>query len=1409
MSTASREHNSLADILDGGDDDMATPRSEMPLVVRSGTRAADGPVATDYFPPGILPERAGSSASGPTVTAAPIHISPAAHGVAASSNVHVPGHILSPDAVLSSIERPPPYSRPSDTSIDSTTTSVTVLPMYAPRPIFPNQSYAALHHQQHPLPHLPPLLRQRSSHPGQIFTFASALASSHQAGARTAGNSPAVTPGVGLFSPSSQPVPHRDDPDSPGTYASPFLHFTHRQPPKETHVADVDVDPISGRKLINHYEIIDELGRGTHGKVKLGRDLQTENTHVAIKIVERYSKRRKLGKLGKAEDKVKKEVAILKKARHPNVVALLEVIDDPSRKKVYIVLEWVARGEIHWRTKTRKEIAMVEARRYERERGGKMNRATEAEDAAVLSLAKERLAKSRRHEIRKYRQDRRDARDLPEHMWSAELIGDNESDQTDDDYLSRVSTTTTDSIVEHRVAQESRLPSRGPSPFHALGERDQGKAGTSPALDTSDTGHFLPLTAEPEQQSDTLYEKEHTMFQRTGLEGTMYGAYDPSSANPSRYSSLDNSIQSLTGEHAFTPEALAQLASEVLDSDLNPELEYVPVMSLQQARVAFRDTLLGLQYLHYQGIVHRDIKPPNLLSTIDHRVKISDFGVSYLGRPLNEGEAGEEVSEHEAQDFDEAKELAKTVGTPAFYAPELCITDPGDDPLPVTKAIDVWALGMTLFCMLFARTPYVDNEFIVMRQIADEDVYIPRKRLQPVQLQSASQARPSSHGRVFPALPRERRSEFDFAYEDIDDELYDLLRRLLTKDPRQRITLEEVRHHPWVLSDLSNKLKWLEDTDASRQSQGKKIEVSKEDVNTAVVPLQFLDRVRSGIKKVSERLGLSSKTSTGRGRAQSTAGTSTGGSPTPSAHPSSSTISQDARRQSLRGDESIFAALQKSREGEHLSKIEVPAFELQRGKSYEDVVTTVPERVDEERYNVLHPTLSRPSPPLRSHTIMSTTGSGRTLKASDFRGRSESPPLSPGLPGTPIAYDSPGGHGLSTALGSSPARRVLKSLRERSSHGRLQNKAQPTSRAADSPDRHTEASVAVSQAMASGQVNPPDAFKDLPPLVSASSSVQPSPAPSAPHSLVSSPTGHSVPLTIESGVRSASISRHGSVSSLRSVSRCTVDSTKPGSISRPVSRMSPESSVEEYDRAEQILIRRFLHEREMVEKDAPKQLEEIACPPSPDDDPPARSASGTAANLLVSHPESSHETSPTSHGTFLPPAMLSSTSDLGSAVSMSISNPSIPSAISEASSTDLPDGRSTSQQHEDDKGNTSSEGTINLPSGLESEKEMDEGYSPDIDRPFSSDNDEEYVSSSDDSDGGLVMQRQKPIATAIAKATTAAKVDDSDIVRTNERRRSGLVARSRKSSRSGSSNTMKKVRTRDSAGRQSLDASED
>lgn len=131
----------------------------------------------------------------------------------------------------------------------------------------------------------------------------------------------------------------------------------------------MDRDSVTGNKLINQYEILEELGRGEHGKVKLGQHVETRKK-VAIKIVQRYFKRRRLGRLGNPEDKVKKEVAILKKARHPNIVGLLEVIDDPHRQKVYIILEYVENGEIIWRRRGLREIVHVDKIRIDREKAG-------------------------------------------------------------------------------------------------------------------------------------------------------------------------------------------------------------------------------------------------------------------------------------------------------------------------------------------------------------------------------------------------------------------------------------------------------------------------------------------------------------------------------------------------------------------------------------------------------------------------------------------------------------------------------------------------------------------------------------------------------------------------------------------------------------------------------------------------------------------------------------------------------------------------------------------------------------------------------------------------------------------------------------------------------------------------------
>lgn len=129
--------------------------------------------------------------------------------------------------------------------------------------------------------------------------------------------------------------------------------------------------------------------------------------------------------------------------------------------------------------------------------------------------------------------------------------------------------------------------------------------------------------------------------------------------------------------------------------------------------------------VHFQGVIHRDIKPANLLLSREGRVKISDFGVSHVCQ----GDITDEV------------ELAKTAGTPMFFAPELCSGERDENltklytkEIPyflcdyirtdyfktqkIGKTIDIWALGVTLYCFIFGKCPFTaDNEFELFRKL--------------------------------------------------------------------------------------------------------------------------------------------------------------------------------------------------------------------------------------------------------------------------------------------------------------------------------------------------------------------------------------------------------------------------------------------------------------------------------------------------------------------------------------------------------------------------------------------------------------------------------------------------------------------------------------------------------------------
>jgi serine/threonine-protein kinase len=103
----------------------------------------------------------------------------------------------------------------------------------------------------------------------------------------------------------------------------------------------------------------------------------------------------------------------------------------------------------------------------------------------------------------------------------------------------------------------------------------------------------------------------------------------------------------------------------------------------------------AVDYMHSEGVVHRDVKPENLLLTPDGQLKLIDFGVAYMrgSRRLT------------------WRWLNDALGTPGYMAPEQIQGKRGD------RRSDIYALGILLYEMLSGRTPWHgDNPLAVMSQ---------------------------------------------------------------------------------------------------------------------------------------------------------------------------------------------------------------------------------------------------------------------------------------------------------------------------------------------------------------------------------------------------------------------------------------------------------------------------------------------------------------------------------------------------------------------------------------------------------------------------------------------------------------------------------------------------------------------
>ena len=130
------------------------------------------------------------------------------------------------------------------------------------------------------------------------------------------------------------------------------------------------------------------------------------------------------------------------------------------------------------------------------------------------------------------------------------------------------------------------------------------------------------------------------------------------------------------------------VAMEFIDgADLTKVVRARGPLPVAEACEYARQAALGLQHAHENGLVHRDVKPSNLIATRDGKtVKLVDLGLARLNDDADAGRVTQE---------------GYVIGTPDFLAPEQARDAAGVD----TRA-DVYALGATLFYLLTGRVPY-------------------------------------------------------------------------------------------------------------------------------------------------------------------------------------------------------------------------------------------------------------------------------------------------------------------------------------------------------------------------------------------------------------------------------------------------------------------------------------------------------------------------------------------------------------------------------------------------------------------------------------------------------------------------------------------------------------------------------
>ncbi|XP_055916118.1 mitogen-activated protein kinase ERK-A [Eupeodes corollae] len=180
--------------------------------------------------------------------------------------------------------------------------------------------------------------------------------------------------------------------------------------------------------------------------------------------------------------------------------------------------------------------------------------------------------------------------------------------------------------------------------------------------------------------------------------------------------------------------------------------------------------LRGLKYIHSANVLHRDLKPSNLLLNTTCDLKICDFGLARVADP-----------EHDHTGF-----LTEYVATRWYRAPEIMLNSKG-----YTKSIDMWSVGCILAEMLSNRPIFPGKHYL------DQLNHILGVLGSPSQEDLECIINDKARN-YLESLPFKPKVPWVRLFHNADQLALDLLGKMLTFNPHNRITVEEALAHPYL-----------------------------------------------------------------------------------------------------------------------------------------------------------------------------------------------------------------------------------------------------------------------------------------------------------------------------------------------------------------------------------------------------------------------------------------------------------------------------------------------------------------------------------------------------------------------------------------------------------------------------------